>query len=109
MKKLTSKIAFLVVVAGLLLSCKNNNANTNTDGYGTDSTDTSIDSVAPPADTTNMNSGMGTDGTGTNATGAGTTGATGEGSTGSGSAGTTQKGNTSVRTDSTTTTTTPSR
>ena len=99
MKKLNSKLAFLLIVTGLLISCKNNNA--NTEGYnGTDSTETTIDSVGPPAtDTANVNSGTGT-GTGTNATGAGTTGATGEGSTGSGSAGTTQQGNSSVRTDS---------
>jgi hypothetical protein len=102
MKKLNSKIAFLLIVTGLLISCKNN---TNTQGNNSvDSTETTVDTVGPPIDSTNTNSGTGTDSTGTNATGAGTTGATGEGSTGSGSAGTTQKGNSSVRTDSTTTT-----
>jgi len=95
MKKLfKSKIAFLIVIGGLLFSCKTNNSNSGEESLNrVDSTETSVDTVNSSTDTIN----------GTGANGAGTTGATGEGSTGSGSDGTTQKGNTSVRTDSTST------
>jgi len=86
-----SKLAFLVIIAGLSFSCKKNDT-APVDGYPNDTTQTTVDSVNTSIDTTSANSG-------TN----GTTGATGEGSTGSGAAGTTQEGNTSVRTDSTTT------
>lgn len=83
----TALVAILLIVAS---SCKKNEP-LKQDSYttGSDSTETTIDSVGP-SDTTNVS-------------GAGTTGATGEGSTGSGSAGTVQKGNTTVKTDSTST------
>lgn len=86
-----SKLALLVIVAGLAFSCKKNET-VPADTYPTDvdTTEATIDSVDTSSDTTGTN---------------GTTGATGEGSTGSGAAGTTQKGNTTVRTDSTSTTT----
>jgi hypothetical protein len=88
-----SKLALLVIAAGLAFSCKKNET-APTDGYGADTTMTAVDTANTTVDSTTVNSG-------TN----GTTGATGEGSTGSGAAGTTQQGNSSVRTDSTTTTT----
>lgn len=95
MKKLfKSKTGLLIITGALFLSCKNNDANTGKDSNGIDSTQITVDSVGPRADTINSDAETGADG-------AGTTGATGEGSTGSGSDGTTQKGNTSVRTDST--------
>lgn len=95
MKKIPiSKILFLIIIAGLLLSCKKNDVNIG-DSNGIDSAEMTVDTVGPTTDTINDNL---ESGTGTGANGAGTTGATGEGSTGSGSAGTTQKG--SVRTDS---------
>lgn len=86
-----SKIALLLVLFGMTVSCKNNET-TPADNYGSeiDSAEVTVDTVGPNADTTNINSGT-----------TGTTGATGEGSTGSGSAGTTQKGNPNVRADST--------
>ena len=101
-KLLISKVAFVIITTGLLLSCKKNDGNTDYSN-GIDSTEMTVDTVGPPTDTINANSenGTGTGANGAGTTGAGTTGATGEGSTGSGSAGTTQKGNTSVRTDST--------
>jgi hypothetical protein len=88
-----SKLALLVIVAGLAFSCKKNDT-VPADGMNdVDTTQTTVDSVNTTVDTTTTNSG-------TN----GTTGATGDGSTGSGAAGTTQKGNTNLN-DSTTTTT----
>lgn len=79
----TTLVAILLIVTS---SCKKNES-LKQDSYttGSDSTETTIDSIGP-SDTTNVS-------------GAGTTGATGEGSTGSGSAGTVQKG--TVKTDST--------
>jgi hypothetical protein len=89
-----SKLALLVLLAGLAFSCKKNET-TTTDGYtnDVDTTQTTVDSVNTTVDSTTVNSG-------TN----GTTGATGEGSTGSGAAGTTQKGNTNLKDSATTTT-----
>jgi hypothetical protein len=85
----TTLFTILLVTA---ISCKKNETTTE-DPYvsGSDSTETTIDTVGPDSDTTTVS-------------GAGTTGATGEGSTGSGSAGTVQKGTSSVKTDSTSTT-----
>jgi hypothetical protein len=87
-----SKLALLVLAAGLAFSCKKNEP-APVDTYDVDTTQTTVDSVNTTVDTATVNSG-------TN----GTTGATGEGSTGSGAAGTTQKGNTNLN-DSTKTTT----
>lgn len=82
------KTTLLTVLLVTALSCKKNETSTQ-DAYDntTDSTQTTIDTVGPNADTTTVS-------------GAGTTGATGEGSTGSGSAGTVQKGTANVKTDS---------
>ena len=88
-----SKLAFLVVLAGLSFSCKKNTDATD-NGMSVDSTEVTTDSIGPGTDTTSVNSGT-----------TGTTGATGEGSTGSGSAGTTQQGNSNMNTDTTSTTT----
>ncbi|CAD0008501.1 hypothetical protein [Flavobacterium chungangense] len=100
-KVIKSKISFLFITAVLLLSCKKSDGNSGEYSNEADSTQTTVDSVAPlPADSVNSDL---ENGERSGANGAGTTGATGEGSTGSGSAGTTQKGNTSVRTDSTST------
>lgn len=84
-----TKLALLVLVAGLAFSCKKNEP-APADTYNADTTQTAVDSVNTSIDTTSANSSAN-----------GTTGATGEGSTGSGAAGTTQKGNTSVKIDTT--------
>ncbi|QOG01227.1 hypothetical protein [Flavobacterium sp. MDT1-60] len=70
------KIAFVILITGLLFSCKNNK-----DGYSDeiDTRKTPLDTAA--ADTTNINNGPNT--TGTNSTGA--TGTESEGVTGAGS------------------------
>ncbi|KUJ59900.1 hypothetical protein AR687_20665 [Flavobacteriaceae bacterium CRH] len=86
MKKLF-KTTMLILLITTVFSCKKNE-NADNKSSSADSTETTVDSVGPYSDSTNVS-------------GAGTTGATGDGSTGSGSAGTVQKGNTSVRTDST--------
>jgi len=85
------KTTFLTILLITAISCKKKEA-TSEDTYisGSDSTQTTVDTVGPDSDTTTVR-------------GAGTTGATGEGSTGSGSAGTVQKGTAAVKTDSTST------
>lgn len=92
-KLLKTKMALLILLTGLAFSCKKNE-NTTIDSQTTyDSTQTTVDTIAPAVDSSAT---LGTDQNGQN----GTTGATGEGATGSGTAGSTQKGNQNVKTDS---------
>ncbi|MDR7372873.1 hypothetical protein [Flavobacterium aquidurense] len=85
------KSTLLTILLVTAMSCKKNEpATQDSDITGSDSTETTIDTVGPDSDTTTVS-------------GAGTTGATGEGSTGSGSAGTVQKGSAAIKTDSTST------
>lgn len=95
--KVSIKFICLIFMSGVfVLSCKKT-ADTTPDAsiYDMDSTTTTVDSISPAADTTNINSST-----------TGTTGATGKGTTGSGSAGTTEKGNinnnSNIKKDSTT-------
>lgn len=87
-KLLKTKIALLFLLIGLAFACKKTDNTTMDPAYETDTIQTTIDTVGPEVDTTDMNGK------------AGTTGATGEGSTGSGTAGSTQKANTNAQKDS---------
>lgn len=86
---LKTRLALLIVLFGLTVSCKKNET-APADNYGNeiDSTEMTLDTVGPNSDTTNV-------------TNPGTTGATGEGSTGSGTAGSVQKGSAAEKPDST--------
>ncbi len=86
---LRTKMALLILLAGLAFSCKKNE-NVPAENYDNkaDTSAAAVDTIGAPGDTINSSRN-------------GTTGATGEGSTGSGAEGTNQKGNTSIRTDST--------
>lgn len=95
MKTKLKTMSTIILVAGFIISCKNNqndNLNNKTES-DTDTMQMSVDTVGPAIDSSaTLNSGQ----NGKN----GTTGATGEGSTGSGTAGSTQKGNQNIKTDS---------
>lgn len=62
---LKSKIMLALLFTGLLFSCKNNNANTEDEGYHSDvdSMQIQVDTTSTVTDSTNVN------GTGTNTTG----------------------------------------
>ena len=93
MKTKSITISMMILAAGFLISCKNNQDNNLNNKTETDTTQMSVDTIGPAIDSSaTLNSGQ----NGKN----GTTGATGEGSTGSGTAGSTQKGNQNIKTDS---------